>query len=98
MHCHCLQEMSRGLQEVLPLSAFSGPLTAEDLRLILCGCPHIDIDILRGITVFDDESRKYISNTIINFVALFMVLSTLSLCRQGDGCIVSIQGLVLGCA
>ena len=51
--------MRAGLHEVLPKSVLS-TLTAEDLRLILCGCPHIDIEVLRGITVFDDESRKYL--------------------------------------
>ena len=42
---------------MLPESALSG-LSAEDFRLILCGCAHIDIDVLRSITIFDDESRK----------------------------------------
>lgn len=49
--------MRGGIQEVLPKSNMTS-LTAEDLRLMLCGCPHIDIEVLRGITVFDDESRK----------------------------------------
>ena len=49
--------MRDGLYDVLPESALVG-LTAEDLRLLLCGCPQIDIDILRGITVFDDESSE----------------------------------------
>ena len=42
---------------MLPEIALSG-LSAEDFRLILCGCAHIDIDVLRSITIFDDESRK----------------------------------------
>ena len=51
--------MRRGVQEVLPRSALAA-LTAEDLRLMLCGCPHIDVEVLRAITVFDDESRKFL--------------------------------------
>lgn len=45
------------MHEVLPKSILTS-LTAEDLRLMLCGCPHIDVEALRGITVFDDESRE----------------------------------------
>ena len=52
-----LQQMRKGLHEVLPRSCFSG-LSAEDLRLLLCGCPHIDVDVIRGITLFHDESRE----------------------------------------
>ena len=49
--------MRKGLHEVLPGSSFSG-LSAEDFRLLLCGCPHIDIDVIKGITSFHDESRE----------------------------------------
>ena len=49
--------MRKGLHEVLPGSCFSG-LSAEDFRLLLCGCPHIDVDVVRGITLFHDESRE----------------------------------------
>ena len=49
--------MRRGLHEVLPGSCFSG-FSAEDFRLLLCGCPHIDVDVIRGITLFHDESRE----------------------------------------
>lgn len=45
------------MHEVLPKSILAS-LTAEDLRLMLCGCPHIEVDVLRSITVFDDESRE----------------------------------------
>ena len=51
--------MRKGLHEVLPGSCFSG-LSAEDFRLLLCGCPHIDVDVIRGITLFHDESRELI--------------------------------------
>ena len=56
---------------MLPESALSG-LSAEDFRLILCGCAHIDIDVLRSITIFDDESRKlcvYVSQKWIGNLA-----------------------------
>ena len=46
------------MYEAIPESVLS-QLSAEDLRLLLCGCPHIDVDVVRGITVFEDESRKY---------------------------------------
>ena len=52
--------MRKGMREVLPGCSFSG-LSAEDFKLLLCGCPHIDVDVVRGITLFHDESRK--SNT-----------------------------------
>jgi len=49
--------MRDGMYEVLPEATVSH-LSAEDLRLLLCGCPHIDVEIVRSITAFDDESRK----------------------------------------
>ena len=49
--------MRGGVHDVLPKTVLAS-LTAEDLRLMLCGCPHIDVEVLRGITVFDDESRE----------------------------------------
>ena len=52
--------MRKGMREVLPGGSFCG-LSAEDFKLLLCGCPHIDVDVVRGITLFHDESRE--SNT-----------------------------------
>ena len=52
-----MQHMRDGVNDVLPETVLSG-LSPEDLRLLLCGCPHIDIDVLKGITVFNDEYRK----------------------------------------
>lgn len=53
--------MREGMYEAIPESSLSRQ-TAEDLRLLLCGCPHIDVDVVRGITIFDDESRKCLSH------------------------------------
>ena len=51
---------------MLPESALSG-MSAEDFRLILCGCAHIDIDVLRSITIFDDESREFVSQLKVDW-------------------------------
>lgn len=48
--------MRSGLWDVLPSQILEG-LTAEDLRLLLCGCQQVDLDILKKITTFSDESR-----------------------------------------
>ena len=55
-----VQQMRKGMREVLPGGSFSG-LSAEDFKLLLCGCPHIDVDVVRGITLFHDESRECIA-------------------------------------
>ena len=47
-------------------------MSAEDFRLILCGCAHIDIDVLRSITIFDDESRKLASQKLIGTVGFLL--------------------------
>ncbi len=61
------QQLRKGVYEAVPQSALS-QLSAEDLRLLLCGCPHIEVDVVRGITVFEDESRKYICKHIYQSV------------------------------
>jgi hypothetical protein len=61
--------MRKGLHEVLPGSCFSG-LSAEDFRLLLCGCPHIDVDVIRGITLFHDESRELMIVCVCAFTML----------------------------
>ena len=73
---------------MIPESSLS-QLSAEDLRLLLCGCPHIDVDVVRGITIFDDESRK------CTYTYLLQSLVTALSLRQGPGAAVSVQGLVL---
>ena len=54
--CHT-QSLRSGVYDVIPEGAL-GPLSPEDLRLILCGCHSIDTDRLRVITVFEDESSE----------------------------------------
>ena len=49
--------MKLGLYDVLPASALES-LTPEDFRLLLCGCQQVDIDTLKKITSFTDESSK----------------------------------------
>jgi len=61
-----IQKLREGVYDVLPENALSG-LSAEDLRLILCGRSHIDIEVLRSITIFDDESRKCTTNSIYSW-------------------------------
>lgn len=59
--------MRSGLQEVVPKNMLVS-LSAEDLRLMLCGCPNIDVEVLRSITVFDDESRKELPIVIMSLL------------------------------
>ena len=49
--------MKSGLYDVLPSYVLES-LSAEDMRLLLCGCQQVDIDTLKKITVFSDESSK----------------------------------------
>lgn len=51
--------MRSGLWDVLPSQVLDG-LTPEDLRLLLCGCQQVDLDILKKITTFSDESRTIV--------------------------------------
>ena len=67
---------------MLPESALSG-MSAEDFRLILCGCAHIDIDVLRSITIFDDESRKFVS--LIGTIGFLLEISSQTLEKTSDG-------------
>jgi len=47
--------MRRGVFDVLPADALIN-LTAEDMRLILCGSQDINLQILQSFTKFFDES------------------------------------------
>ena len=47
--------MKRGVQDVFPLSHFTG-LTSEDLRLLLNGAGDINIQQLQNYTSFSDET------------------------------------------
>lgn len=52
-----LTQMKRGLHEVIPAASLAG-LTAEDLRLLLNGCPTVDLSVLKACTNFVDESGR----------------------------------------
>lgn len=45
------------MNDVLPSSVFDS-LTAEDLHLLMNGSPVVDVEILKKITSFMDESRE----------------------------------------
>lgn len=49
--------MKSGLYDVLPANSLES-LTAEDMRLLLCGCQQVELEVLKKITTFTDESRK----------------------------------------
>ena len=51
----CLQEMQQGVNDVLPGPVFDS-LTAEDLHLLMNGSPVVDVEVLKKITSFMDES------------------------------------------
>ena len=79
------------MYDVIPDGALSS-LSAEDLRLVLCGCHWIDTDRLRTITVFEDESSEC--------MALPHPLSTVTLSsyhRERRRAADQVQGVVLGC-
>ncbi len=65
--------MRLGLQEVVPKNMLVA-LSAEDLRLMLCGSPSIDMDVLRSITVFDDESRKSVNVSLHSCLVFWWIL------------------------
>ena len=50
--------MQQGVNDVLPSSVFDS-LTAEDLHLLMNGSPVVDVEVLKKITSFMDESREY---------------------------------------
>ena len=45
------------MNDVLPSSVFDS-LTAEDLHLLMNGSPVVDVEVLKKITSFMDESRE----------------------------------------
>ena len=49
--------MKNGLNDVLP-EALLKDVTAEDLNLLMNGSPVVDVDVLKKITSFTDESRE----------------------------------------
>ncbi|CAD5229165.1 unnamed protein product [Bursaphelenchus okinawaensis] len=56
-HIACLDSIKQGVFDVIPPTALQG-LTAEDVRLILCGSEQISIKLLESFTTFMDESSS----------------------------------------
>ena len=49
--------MQQGVNDVLPTSAFDN-LTAEDLHLLMNGSSVVDVEVLKKVTSFMDESHE----------------------------------------
>lgn len=54
-HVKCLEAIKQGVFDVIPPESLAN-LTAEDLRLILCGTHDVSIPLLKAYTTFLDES------------------------------------------
>lgn len=65
----CLAAMRLGVLDVIPSNALQG-LTAEDLRLLMCGAEQICVSTLQSMTTFADESHST-SETITKFKQWF---------------------------
>ena len=83
------QAMKAGLNDVLPGHVLEG-LTAEELRMLLCGCQLVELETLRKITTFTDESSKWGSSksnecVMVGVVSVVMVRIVSSNKRSEDG-------------
>lgn len=56
-HVPALESIKQGVFDVIPADALNG-LTAEDLRLILCGTEQVSVRLLETFTSFLDESSS----------------------------------------
>ena len=54
--------MQQGVNDVLPSSAFDN-LTAEGLHLLMNGSPVVNVEVLKKITSFMDESCEVMPHT-----------------------------------
>ena len=75
--CFFSQAMRLGITDVLPGHVLEG-ITAEELHMLLCGCQLVEIETLRKITTFTDESsecggNKSIKGVMVRLVCLVMV-------------------------
>ncbi len=61
--------MKQGVFDVLPSHCLEG-LTAEDLRLLLCGTHEVSAKLLRSYTTFADESSAA-SDQLVKFKKWF---------------------------
>ncbi|MFH4981210.1 hypothetical protein AB6A40_007919 [Gnathostoma spinigerum] len=53
-HIKCLESIKQGVYDVIPPESLAN-LTAEDLRLILCGSQDVSISVMQSYTSFSDE-------------------------------------------
>lgn len=54
--CSNLQAIRQGVFDVMPAGSLAA-LSAEDLRLLLCGTEQLCLSTLQAITTFSDESH-----------------------------------------
>lgn len=55
IHLKCLEAIKQGVYDVIPVGSLAY-LTAEDLRLLLCGTQEISMALMQSYTSFSDES------------------------------------------
>lgn len=55
IHLKCLEAMKQGVFDVIPVGSLAN-LSAEDLRLLLCGTQEISMALMQSYTSFLDES------------------------------------------
>ena len=75
--------MRSGIYDVLPTNSLES-LTAEDMRLLLCGCQQVDTDTLKKITIFSDESSKYFITVQYSALLRSSVYSLFSFTSRGS--------------
>ncbi|VDN87922.1 unnamed protein product, partial [Brugia pahangi] len=54
-HLKCLEAIKQGVYDAIPLGSLAN-MTAEDLRLLLCGTQEISMALMQSYTTFTDES------------------------------------------
>ena len=64
--------MRAGLNDVLPGHVLEG-VTAEELRMLLCGCQQVELETLRKITTFTDESSECVVVRVVSMVMVRVV-------------------------
>ena len=78
--------MKNGLNDVLP-EALLKDVTAEDLNLLMNGSPVVDVDVLKKITSFTDESREcHMTSMLTDIVSSCSFISTVSIRLQINIC------------
>jgi hypothetical protein len=67
-----LKELKSGLNDILPESLLKD-VTAEDFNLLINGSPVVDVDVLKKITSFTDESHQT-ADTVSKFKQWFWAI------------------------